>query len=47
MEPSSEATVSPEDNQQELEAVQKKILDNQYKCFERMKRDPPYNKSGE
>ncbi|KAM4539366.1 calcitonin gene-related peptide type 1 receptor isoform 1-T2 [Odontesthes bonariensis] len=42
MEPSSEATVSPVYNQK----VQNKILDNQYRCFERMKRDPPYNKSG-
>uniref|UniRef100_A0A669B7L8 Calcitonin gene-related peptide type 1 receptor n=1 Tax=Oreochromis niloticus TaxID=8128 RepID=A0A669B7L8_ORENI len=26
--------------------LRKKILDNQYKCFEKMNRDPPYNKSG-
>lgn len=24
----------------------KKIIDGQYKCFEKMNRDPPFNKSG-
>ncbi|XP_017280153.1 calcitonin gene-related peptide type 1 receptor isoform X1 [Kryptolebias marmoratus] len=39
-------TVSPVDHQQNQEIVRKKILDSQYKCFEKMNRDPPYNKSG-
>uniref|UniRef100_A0A8C7ZTN5 Calcitonin gene-related peptide type 1 receptor n=1 Tax=Oryzias sinensis TaxID=183150 RepID=A0A8C7ZTN5_9TELE len=46
VEPTNEPTASPEDNQKEKELVRKKILDNQYKCFEKMHRDPPYNKSG-
>ncbi|XP_056154273.1 calcitonin gene-related peptide type 1 receptor [Lampris incognitus] len=29
-----------------VEMVQKQILDVQYKCFEKMNRDPPYNKTG-
>ncbi|XP_065327113.1 calcitonin gene-related peptide type 1 receptor isoform X1 [Pelmatolapia mariae] len=41
-----EATVSPTANREQQEVVRKKILDNQYKCFEKMNRDPPYNKSG-
>lgn len=41
-----EATVSPTANREQQEIVRKKILDNQYKCFEKMNRDPPYNKSG-
>lgn len=41
-----EATVSPMANREQQEIVRKKILDNQYKCFEKMNRDPPYNKSG-
>ncbi|XP_039977702.1 calcitonin gene-related peptide type 1 receptor [Xiphias gladius] len=41
-----EATVSPTVNPEEQEIVRKKILDSQYKCFEKMNRDPPYNKSG-
>lgn len=40
-------TVSPVDHQQNHEIVRKKILDSQYKCFEKMNRDPIYNKSGE
>ncbi|XP_024116173.1 calcitonin gene-related peptide type 1 receptor [Oryzias melastigma] len=46
VEPTSEPTASPEDNQETKELIRKKILDNQYKCFEKMHRDPPYNKSG-
>uniref|UniRef100_A0A669B2V9 Calcitonin gene-related peptide type 1 receptor n=1 Tax=Oreochromis niloticus TaxID=8128 RepID=A0A669B2V9_ORENI len=41
-----EATVSPTANREQQEIRRKKILDNQYKCFEKMNRDPPYNKSG-
>ncbi|CAB1443087.1 unnamed protein product [Pleuronectes platessa] len=41
-----EATVGPTVNPQEQEIVRKKILDSQYKCFEKMNRDAPYNKSG-
>ncbi|KAM6899566.1 calcitonin gene-related peptide type 1 receptor [Xenentodon cancila] len=44
MEPTMKALSSPVDNQKERER-QKKLLDNQYKCFEKMNRDPPYNKS--
>lgn len=40
-----EATASPLVDPKEQEVV-KKILDNQYKCFERMNREPQYNKSG-
>lgn len=29
-----------------LAEVSKRITDGQFKCFEKMKRDPPYNKSG-
>ncbi|KAL2080027.1 hypothetical protein ACEWY4_023820 [Coilia grayii] len=29
-----------------VEEKRKKIMDGQYKCFEKMNRDPPYNKSG-
>ncbi|KAM4550381.1 calcitonin gene-related peptide type 1 receptor isoform 1-T2 [Fundulus diaphanus] len=46
MELISEATESPEVQQKDREVVRKKILDSQYKCFEKMNRDPPYNKSG-
>ncbi|KAM9385707.1 calcitonin gene-related peptide type 1 receptor [Pholidichthys leucotaenia] len=46
IESTSEATVSPMVNREEQEIVRKKILDNQYKCFEKMNRDAPYNKSG-
>ncbi|KAM7384096.1 hypothetical protein PAMA_011443 [Pampus argenteus] len=41
-----ETTVSPIVNPEEQEIVRKKILDSQYKCFEKMNRDQPYNKSG-
>ncbi|KAL6099939.1 calcr [Pungitius sinensis] len=41
-----EATVGPVVNPEEQEIVTKKILDSQYKCFEKMNRDVPYNKSG-
>lgn len=41
-----EATVGPVINPEEQEIGNKKILDNQYKCFEKMNRDAPYNKSG-
>uniref|UniRef100_A0A672IQJ1 Calcitonin gene-related peptide type 1 receptor n=1 Tax=Salarias fasciatus TaxID=181472 RepID=A0A672IQJ1_SALFA len=40
-----EATVSPVVSREE-QLVRKKILDSQYKCFEKINRDPPYNKSG-
>ncbi|XP_035807407.2 calcitonin gene-related peptide type 1 receptor [Amphiprion ocellaris] len=46
VESTNEATVSPLVNREEKEIVRKKILDSQYKCFEKMNRDPPYNKSG-
>ncbi|XP_070840425.1 calcitonin gene-related peptide type 1 receptor isoform X3 [Chaetodon trifascialis] len=46
VEPVEEATVSPMVNPEEQEVVRKKILDSQYKCFEKMNRDLPYNKSG-
>ncbi|TKS88539.1 Twist-related protein 2 [Collichthys lucidus] len=41
-----EVTVGPMVNPEEQEIERKKILDSQYKCFEKMNRDPPYNKSG-
>ncbi|XP_034747372.1 calcitonin gene-related peptide type 1 receptor isoform X3 [Etheostoma cragini] len=41
-----ETTVSPLVNPEEQEIVRKKILDSQYKCFEKINRDAPYNKSG-
>ncbi|XP_030267064.1 calcitonin gene-related peptide type 1 receptor [Sparus aurata] len=46
VEPVDEATVGPVINPEEQEIGNKKILDNQYKCFEKMNRDVPYNKSG-
>ncbi|XP_033493341.1 calcitonin gene-related peptide type 1 receptor [Epinephelus lanceolatus] len=46
VESADEATVSPMVNPEEQEIVNKKILDSQYKCFEKMNRDLPYNKSG-
>ncbi|XP_056256066.1 calcitonin gene-related peptide type 1 receptor isoform X1 [Seriola aureovittata] len=46
VQPVNEATVSPTVNPEEQEIVRKKILDSQYKCFEKMNRDAPYNKSG-
>uniref|UniRef100_A0A3B4ZRE7 Calcitonin gene-related peptide type 1 receptor n=1 Tax=Stegastes partitus TaxID=144197 RepID=A0A3B4ZRE7_9TELE len=46
VESTNEATVSPLVNREEQERVRKKILDSQYKCFEKMNRDSPYNKSG-
>ncbi|XP_054461399.1 calcitonin gene-related peptide type 1 receptor [Anoplopoma fimbria] len=46
VESSDEATVSPMVNPEQQEIVRKKILDSQYKCFEKMNRDLPYNKSG-
>ncbi|KAM6903819.1 calcitonin gene-related peptide type 1 receptor [Lycodopsis pacificus] len=46
VESADEATVSPMVNPEEQELVRKKILDSQYKCFEKMNRDVPYNKSG-
>ncbi|XP_050922100.1 calcitonin gene-related peptide type 1 receptor isoform X2 [Lates calcarifer] len=46
VQPIDEATVSPPVNPEEHEIVRKKILDSQYRCFEKMNRDPPYNKSG-
>ncbi|XP_054619421.1 calcitonin gene-related peptide type 1 receptor isoform X2 [Dunckerocampus dactyliophorus] len=41
----NEATVSPMLSPEE-QALMKKILPNQYKCIEKMKRDAPYIKSG-
>ncbi|XP_068603665.1 calcitonin gene-related peptide type 1 receptor [Brachionichthys hirsutus] len=46
VEPADEATVSPMVNPVQQEIVRKKILDSQYKCFEKMNRDPPHNKTG-
>lgn len=46
VQPIEEATASPTVNQEEQEIVRRKILDSQYKCFEKMNRDSPYNKSG-
>ncbi|KAG7458189.1 hypothetical protein MATL_G00235510 [Megalops atlanticus] len=43
-EPTIEALVSPVVTQKVEE--RKKIIDGQYKCFEKMNRDLPYNKSG-
>lgn len=40
------ATASPLVNPKEQEVVDKNILDQQYKCFERMNRAPQYNKTG-
>ncbi|KAI3358497.1 hypothetical protein L3Q82_014916, partial [Scortum barcoo] len=45
-ESADEVTVSPMVNSGEQEIERKKILDSQYKCFEKMNRDLPYNKSG-
>ncbi|XP_010772958.1 calcitonin gene-related peptide type 1 receptor [Notothenia coriiceps] len=42
-----EATVGPMVNPEEQEVVRKKILDSQYNCIERMRRDAPYNKSAQ
>ncbi|KAM8841240.1 calcitonin gene-related peptide type 1 receptor [Spinachia spinachia] len=46
VESADEATVDPAVNTEEQEIARKKILDSQYKCFEKMNRDAPYNKSG-
>ncbi|XP_046875830.1 calcitonin gene-related peptide type 1 receptor isoform X2 [Hypomesus transpacificus] len=43
-EPTSESRMSPMATQKEEES--KKIIDGQYKCFEKMHRDQPYNRSG-
>ncbi|XP_057683915.1 calcitonin gene-related peptide type 1 receptor isoform X2 [Corythoichthys intestinalis] len=40
-----ETTTGPLVNQDQQEPGRDKILDSQYKCFEKMKSDPPYNKS--
>lgn len=40
----AETLVSPVETQKAEE--RKKIIDGQYKCFEKMNRDQPYNKSG-
>ncbi|XP_028278741.1 calcitonin gene-related peptide type 1 receptor isoform X2 [Parambassis ranga] len=42
----NEVTLSPMMNREKQEIVTKKILDSQYKCFEKINRDTPYNKSG-
>nr|XP_055076113.1 calcitonin gene-related peptide type 1 receptor [Misgurnus anguillicaudatus] len=44
MDPTAESRVSPVVTQKAEE--RKKIIDGQYKCFEKMNRDLPYNKSG-
>ncbi len=44
MAPTAESQVSPEVTQKAEE--RKKIIDGQYKCFEKMNRDQSYNKSG-
>ncbi|XP_037651422.1 calcitonin gene-related peptide type 1 receptor [Sebastes umbrosus] len=41
-----EATVGPMVNPEGQDIVRKKILDSQYKCFEKMNRDALYNKTG-
>ncbi|XP_058475536.1 calcitonin gene-related peptide type 1 receptor [Solea solea] len=46
VQPADEATVSPAVHRKEQEIERKKILDSQYKCFEKMNRDAAYNKSG-
>ncbi|MBN3298019.1 CALCR protein, partial [Amia calva] len=43
-EPTIEMVVTPVVNQKDEE--RQKIIDAQYKCFEKMYRDPPYNKTG-
>ncbi|XP_077599040.1 calcitonin gene-related peptide type 1 receptor [Stigmatopora nigra] len=40
-----EITVGPLVNQDQQEPGRERILDSQYKCFEKMKSEPPYNKS--
>ncbi|XP_061520826.1 calcitonin gene-related peptide type 1 receptor [Phycodurus eques] len=40
-----ESTAGPLVNPEEQDLGRNKILDSQYKCFEKMKSDPPYNKS--
>lgn len=42
-EPTTEATGV---NSEEGGVVEKMILENEKKCLEKMKQDPPYNKSG-
>ncbi|XP_016109282.1 calcitonin gene-related peptide type 1 receptor-like isoform X2 [Sinocyclocheilus grahami] len=44
LDPTAESQVSPIVTQKAEE--RKKIIDGQYKCFEKMNRDQPYNKSG-
>ncbi|XP_067281597.1 calcitonin gene-related peptide type 1 receptor [Pseudorasbora parva] len=44
LDPTAESQVSPVVTQKAEE--RKKIIDGQYKCFEKMNRDQPYNKSG-
>ncbi|XP_059365630.1 calcitonin gene-related peptide type 1 receptor-like [Carassius carassius] len=44
MDPTAESQVSPVVTQKVEE--RKKIINGQYKCFEKMNRDQPYNKSG-
>ncbi len=44
MDPTAESQVSPIVTQKAEE--RKKIIDGQYKCFEKMNRDQSYNKSG-
>lgn len=46
MDSSDEATAGPVVNPEEQELVRRKILDSQYKCFEKMNRHPAYNKTG-
>ncbi|KAG7501002.1 calcitonin receptor [Solea senegalensis] len=46
VQPADGATVSPAVHREEQEIERKKILDSQYKCFEKMNRDAAYNKSG-
>jgi len=38
--------VEKEEETEEKKRTTKMILDAQYKCFEKMNRDPPYNKTG-
>jgi len=46
VESAGEATVGPVVKTEQQEIERKKILDSQYKCFEKINRAAPYNKSG-
>lgn len=44
--PQSISTIGSLEPNPNVEEERKKIMDGQYKCFEKMNRDVPYNKSG-